>query len=122
MSEVLLAGASVTVNAETSAAWTHLVPQTSAILTEALHCGPVSPKAVQALAELAGTCSAAWPAGSVEAEIVEVLDVHVRPYVREDGGDLRFCAFDHERGVARQPGSLNVWRPEEHCKCAAWGH
>ena len=49
----------------------------------------------------AGGPAAAWPAGSVEAEIADVLEAHIRPYVREDGGDLRFVGFDDARGTAR---------------------
>ena len=103
VSEVLLATDRVTINAEHVSAWDAIEQQTTAIISEALQCGPMPETAVQALGELVGgaTRNMAWPEGSVEAEIVDVLEVHVRPYVREDGGDLRFCSFDHEQGVAR---------------------
>ena len=40
----------------------------------------------------------AWPEGSVEAEICDVLETHIRPYVR---GGATSIGFAHERGAAR---------------------
>ena len=106
--EVLLSADRVTVNVEDGAKWDAVGPQVSQIVSEALQSGPtaVPESALDALRSLAGatdetSAAGAWPEGSVEAEICDVLETHIRPYVREDGGDLRFIGFAHERGAAR---------------------
>ena len=107
--EVLLGADRVTVKiCDLHGSWDDVGPRVKEIVREALRCGPMPASALAELHELlgaeatgAGGPAAAWPAGSVEAEIVDVLEAHIRPYVREDGGDLRFVGFDDARGTAR---------------------
>ena len=107
--EVLLGADRVTVKiCDLHGSWDDVGPRVKEIVREALRCGPMPASALAELHELlgaeatgAGGPAAAWPAGSVEAEIVDVLEAHIRPYVREDGGDLRFVGFDDACGTAR---------------------
>ena len=104
VSEVLIASDRVTINVDADDVWDATVPKVTSIVSEALRCGPVPASALSRLSSLADAAEASlesWPEGSVEADIFETLETHVRPHVRDDGGDLRFCGFDHERGVAQ---------------------
>lgn len=106
VSEVLFGHDRVTVNLEPGHVhkWDQLSGEISGIVSRAVK-QPISQADLECLASLTGTTNealdAAWEDGSVESEIVEVLESHIRPYIREDGGDLRFIGFDHERGTAR---------------------
>lgn len=103
VSEVLLKADRVTINVEDDASWNAVVPEISKLVSEAARCGSLPDAAVARLSELAGTVEVpgGWAEGSVEAEIAEVLELHVRPHVREDGGDVRFVRFDATSGVAK---------------------
>ena len=101
VSEILLTSEGVTVNVDHGAYWEDVTPRVTKIVQNALNCGPVTESAMHQLAELAGgNASAVWPDCSVEADIVDILEMHIRPHVREDGGDIRFHGFDHESGMA----------------------
>jgi len=102
VSEILMASDRVTVNVDSEESLTDVQTSVASILESALSCGPLPESSIDKLVSLTGGngLCAHWPIGSVEAEIVDVLEAHVRPYVRDDGGDLRFCSFDHTRGVA----------------------
>ena len=96
----------MTVNVSTGAAWGTVAPQVESLLEEALRCGPIPEAATELLLELGrsageGPAEDEWEVDSVEESIVVTLQERVRPYVREDGGDILFCGFDHESGEAR---------------------
>merc|ERR1712232_287297 len=40
-----------------------------------------------------------WEEGSIEAEIMELLEERVKPFVQQDGGDLQFDRFDRNDGT-----------------------
>lgn len=85
VSELLLTANRVTVNVQEDALWDSVGPEVANTVMEAVKCGPVSQSALRKLIEIgeAATTSAAapWEPGSVEEEIVEVLELHIRPYV-----------------------------------------
>jgi Fe-S cluster biogenesis protein NfuA len=104
VSEVLVAYDRITVNLEPTYSWDQYSRRISNLVQRVLE-QPMDSSDVQHLTAQAGatheSVDASWEDGSVEAEIVETLELHIRPHVREDGGDLRFIAFDHERGAVR---------------------
>lgn len=104
ISEVLLGHDRITINLEPGFKFDDFSLRISEVVCEAIE-QPMSEAGLARLSALTGTthstADASWDDGSVESEIVEVLELHIRPYVREDGGDLRFIGFDHERGAAQ---------------------
>ena len=104
VSEILVSHDRCTVVLEPGYVWDHFSRRISTLVQKAI-AQPMDQSDVQRLSALAGatheSLNASWEDGSVESEIVEALELHIRPYVREDGGDLRFIGFDHERGAVR---------------------
>ena len=107
VSEVLLAPDAITVNVDRDDDWATVDGAVAAAIEDAL-AGGSSAAAVPDVALLCELGSIGhdadegeWAEGSVEAGIAEALEAHIRPYVREDGGEILFRGFDAERGAAK---------------------
>ncbi|CAE7942107.1 NIFU4 [Symbiodinium necroappetens] len=89
--EVLLAAEHVTVTKSTLAEWEDLQDVVEGEISKFYEAGHtvIEESAVES------TDPQDFPEGSIEAEILELLEERVRPFVQQDGGDIEFVRFDH---------------------------
>jgi len=100
VSEVLLASKHVTVTKSPTADWDDVGPNVELVISQfyaaglsALKEGVVEREAMEAKAK------AVPEAGSLEEQIVELLEERVKPFVQQDGGDIDFDHFDANTGT-----------------------
>lgn len=92
---VFVAPGFVTVTRTQGRPWTRLGAKVAAALSAVLERQvPASPPGVAPAAAAATSCDT-----DLEAEILGVLERHVRPGVARDGGDIVFDRFDAQEGV-----------------------
>ena len=101
--EVMLTPTSITVNVTRVSHWTDVKPAILEIVEEAYDAQLYNPFSIIENAELAkavGTSGSevAWAPGSLESEIEDVLDSHIRPFVQDDGGDIYLVGVAPEDG------------------------
>ena len=105
VTEVLMSADDVTVNVASQSDWETIGPQVHSILNERLAGGVAPPVDLDLLAELGsvvdGSGGGGWAEDSVEYAICETLEERIRPFVRDDGGDITFRGFDPADGTAR---------------------
>ncbi len=103
VTEVLLSAESLTVNVENERDWESVGPAVTELMEA--HLGDrqhaCSPELLMELGGAGYDDELAWGGDSIEAQISQLLDEHIVPYVRGDGGDLRFKGFDHQSGVVK---------------------
>ncbi|CAK9034505.1 unnamed protein product [Durusdinium trenchii] len=92
--EVLLAAEHVTVTKATLADWEELQDVVEAEISKFFEAGQaaVDPDAVETVDPQD------FEEGSIEAQILELLEERVKPFVQQDGGDVEFVRFDHGDG------------------------
>lgn len=99
VSEVLLAGHHITVTKGGNLSWELIQPNVELVISQFYAAGlkPLKPEAM----ERDGSALSGKPefeAGSVEAQILELMEDRVRPFVQQDGGDIEFDRFERETG------------------------
>mmetsp|Transcript_109731 Transcript_109731/g.305294 ORF Transcript_109731/g.305294 Transcript_109731/m.305294 type:complete len:255 (+) Transcript_109731:2-766(+) len=95
VSEVLLAPQHVTVTKTPSVDWDLVQPNIELVIGQFYAAGLKVVKDGVAERDVATS----WEPGSIEAQIVELLEERVRPFVMQDGGDVEFHHFDHDGGI-----------------------
>jgi len=92
--EVLLAAEHVTVTKATLADWEELQDVVEAEINKFYKAGNVAvdPNAVETVDPQD------YEEGSIEWQILELLEERVKPFVQQDGGDIEFVRFDHKDG------------------------
>jgi Fe-S cluster biogenesis protein NfuA len=98
VAEVLLAAKHVTVRKNPNMDWELIQPNVELVIGQFYAAGlkVVKDGVVQ---KNPATAKAAPEPGSLEAQILELLDERVRPFVQQDGGDVEFAQFDHHDGT-----------------------
>mmetsp|Transcript_22024 Transcript_22024/g.41483 ORF Transcript_22024/g.41483 Transcript_22024/m.41483 type:complete len:223 (-) Transcript_22024:46-714(-) len=93
--EVLLAAEHVTVTKSTMAEWEELQDVVEEQISQFYKDGHqvIDPEAIET------TDPQAFEEGSLEAQILELLEERVKPFVQQDGGDIEFVRFDHADGT-----------------------
>ncbi|CAJ1444589.1 unnamed protein product [Effrenium voratum] len=103
--EVLLASGHVTVTKATIADWEELQEVVEKEISQFYQAGKpaVDPDAVESIDPQD------FEEGSIEAQILELLEERVKPFVQQDGGDIEFVRFDHKDGslYVRMVGSCS---------------
>jgi len=92
--EVLLAAEHVTVTKATLADWEELQDVVETEINKFFEAGnvAVNPDAVETVDPQD------FEEGSIEWQILELLEERVKPFVQQDGGDIEFVRFDHGDG------------------------
>lgn len=93
VNEVMLTSNSITVNIKHVSEWTSTQPIVVEIIQEAYDAQVFNPFSIIENAELAkkvGTTGSnvTWEPDSIESEIEEHLEANIRPFVKQDGGDI----------------------------------
>ena len=99
VNEVMLTPNSITVNVNHVSEWVEIEPLIVEIVQEAYDAQLYNPFSIIENAELAkevGTTGSniTWEPDSIEAEIEEHLDANIRPFVKEDGGDIYLVSVE----------------------------
>merc|ERR1719401_639194 len=97
VSEVMLAGKHVTVTKTAAVDWDVIQPNVELVIGQFYAAGLKPVK--EGVVERDAPAHAAWAPDSLEAQIVQLLEERVRPFVQQDGGDVEFHRFDHDGGV-----------------------
>ena len=100
----MLTAEHVAVNVTDPGHWEAATPLISSTISAALQsaAAPDGEAAVTARGSVqSAAAETVWEEGSIEAAVDEVLQAHIRPYVLDDGGDIRLVGVDAEGGVAR---------------------
>mmetsp|Transcript_24001 Transcript_24001/g.66754 ORF Transcript_24001/g.66754 Transcript_24001/m.66754 type:complete len:229 (-) Transcript_24001:36-722(-) len=95
VAEVLLASGHVTVTKASTANWEVIQPNVELVISQFYAAGLKAVK--KSVAER--DAGHAFEPGSIEAQIVELLEERVRPFVQQDGGDIEFDRFDSADGT-----------------------
>jgi Fe-S cluster biogenesis protein NfuA len=96
VNEVMLAARHVTVTKESRLSWDILQPNLELVISQFYAAGLTAVR--EGVVERAEPVDKPDP-GSLEAQICELLEERVRPFVQQDGGDVEFHRFDHEDGT-----------------------
>jgi Fe-S cluster biogenesis protein NfuA len=94
--EVLLGAQHITVTKHSEIEWERVQPNVELTISQFYEAGLM---AVRKEALEQETTAAKPEAGTLEAQIVELLEERVRPFVQRDGGDIEFDRFEHKGGV-----------------------
>lgn len=92
--QVMLTATGIAVNVTDPGHWETAKPLISETISSALKTAaePDGEAVVTARGSVqAAAAETVWEAGSVEAAVDEVLQAHIRPYVLDDGGDIRLA-------------------------------
>mmetsp|Transcript_99890 Transcript_99890/g.271591 ORF Transcript_99890/g.271591 Transcript_99890/m.271591 type:complete len:188 (-) Transcript_99890:227-790(-) len=96
VNEVMLAARHITITKESRLDWEIMTPNLELVISQFYAAGL---KAVrEGVVERQEATEKPDP-GSLEAQIVELLEDRVRPFVQQDGGDVEFHHFDHSDGT-----------------------
>jgi len=98
VSEVLLASQHVTVTKTSKVQWDLIQPNVELVIGQFYAAGLKVVKDGVVEREKAAEKPAPEP-GSIDAQILQLLEERVRPFVQQDGGDVEFDHFDPEGGV-----------------------
>lgn len=98
VSEVLLASKHVTVTKSADSDWSLLQPNVELVISQFYSAGLPALREGAAERDEAAAKPAPEP-GTLEAQIVELLEERVRPFVQQDGGDVEFDRFDPAEGI-----------------------
>jgi Fe-S cluster biogenesis protein NfuA len=91
----------VTVTKEAALEWKHLKPMIlSAVMDHFVSGRPALIEGAAALDE-AGVDVYEGDAAEIVEQIQELIETRVRPAVAQDGGDITFHSWDHDRGVVK---------------------
>jgi len=97
VSEVMLASHHVTVTKKSGSTWDVLQPNVELVMSQFFAAG-LQPLREGVAQKVDVSATSQFEEGSVEANIVELLEERVRPHVQQDGGDIEFHSFDSETG------------------------
>lgn len=97
VAEVMLAAQHVTVTKKVEAQWDAIQPNIQLVISQFYAAGlkAVKPEAIER-EEITGP---APEPGSLDAQILELLEERVRPFVQQDGGDVEFDRFEPGEGI-----------------------
>uniref|UniRef100_A0A7S4V5N5 Scaffold protein Nfu/NifU N-terminal domain-containing protein n=1 Tax=Alexandrium monilatum TaxID=311494 RepID=A0A7S4V5N5_9DINO len=98
VNEVLLASHHVTVTKTAGLDWGFIQPNVELVISQFYAAGLKAVKDGVVEREVA-SANPAYEPGSLEAQIVELLEERVRPFVQQDGGDVEFERFDPADGI-----------------------
>jgi len=98
VSEVLLASHHVTVTKSSVLDWSTIQPSIELVIGQFYAAGlrPVKEGVVE---RDEVDSKPAFEAGSIEAQIEELMEERVRPFVQQDGGDVEFVRFEPASGA-----------------------
>mmetsp|Transcript_8402 Transcript_8402/g.19782 ORF Transcript_8402/g.19782 Transcript_8402/m.19782 type:complete len:237 (-) Transcript_8402:114-824(-) len=96
VAEVLLASAHVTIRKSESADWESVQPRIEIVMSQ-FYASDIP--VMKGSASSASGEQAAYEEGSLEAQIVELLEERIRPFVQQDGGDVEFHSFNADSGI-----------------------
>jgi len=94
--EIMLAADSVTVTKTAIIDWMLVEPNIQLVMSQFFAAGLQAVKQ-SAIEREAPPVNPAEP-GSLEAQIHDLIEERVRPFVQQDGGDVSFERFDHDTG------------------------
>jgi len=98
VSEVLLGAHHVTVKKSSNLDWELVQPNVELVIAQFYAAGLQVVK--EGVAERdSAFAQHSFDPGSLEAQILQLLEERVRPFVQQDGGDVEFAKFDHEGGT-----------------------
>mmetsp|Transcript_65896 Transcript_65896/g.123005 ORF Transcript_65896/g.123005 Transcript_65896/m.123005 type:complete len:235 (+) Transcript_65896:53-757(+) len=97
VTEVLLAPAHVTIRKSEGAEWDMVQPRIETVMSQFYASGIPVMKGGSAAESPAS--DGAYEEGSLEAQIVELLEERIRPFVQQDGGDVEFHSFNADSGI-----------------------
>jgi len=98
VSEVMLASRHVTVTKTPSVDWDLVQPNVELVIGQFYAAGLKVVKDGVVERDNAAAKPSFDP-DSVEAQICQLLEERVRPFVQQDGGDVEFSHFEHEHGI-----------------------
>jgi NFU1 iron-sulfur cluster scaffold homolog, mitochondrial len=92
----------VTITKHEAVDWAHLKPAALAAIMDHYVSGlPVLLEGAAAARATANVDVYEGDAAEIVEQIQELIDTRVRPAVAQDGGDITFHSWDHERGVVK---------------------
>ncbi len=92
----------VTITKHEAVDWAHLKPAALAAIMDHYVAGlPVLLEAAAAARAAADVDVYEGEAAEIVEQIQDLIDTRVRPAVAQDGGDITFHSWDHERGVVK---------------------
>jgi NFU1 iron-sulfur cluster scaffold homolog, mitochondrial len=92
----------VTINKHEAVDWAHLKPAALAAIMDHYVSGlPVLLEGAAAARATADVNVYEGEAAEIVEQIQELIDTRVRPAVAQDGGDITFHSWDHDRGVVK---------------------
>lgn len=102
VNEVLLAAGHITVTKKEGVAWELIQPNLELVISQFYAAGlQVVKDGVVQKETAAKQPLEDFDPDSVEAQILQVLEERVRPFVQQDGGDVEFISFKKNRGELR---------------------
>lgn len=99
--EIMLAADTVTVTKTSNIDWMFVEPNIQLVMSQFFAAGLQAVKLSAIEREAPPVNPFAGDPESLEAQIHDLLEERVRPFVQQDGGDVSFDSFDRESGVLK---------------------
>jgi len=96
--EIMLAAEHVTVTKDANVGWELIEPNVQLVMSQFFAAGlqVVRPSSIEREERTQDL-----EPDSLEAQIVDLIEERVRPFVQQDGGDVSFSSFDHADGTLK---------------------